>query len=153
MGIRRNPPAGNVRRAVSTGRNQPDVVVSKTGRIVQYESHGEHMLILCFDRDRGVRDYISQPITFEYADATGRRRFTPDYQVIRTDGRVEIHAVLGEKAACLGTGMREAIIKGLCPQRGWEFLNHTSASLPQATERANLLALFAYGLRPTPTTT
>ncbi len=150
MAFRRKPPAENVRRTASSGRNHPGVVVNKTGRIVQYESQAEHILILCLDRDRTVRDYISQPLKLEYIDVHGRHVYVPDFQVFRADGRVELHTVshAGTETGTQDSSLRrEEAVRGICRERDWNLVAHTAASLPQATERANLQALFAF--RPT----
>lgn len=39
---------------------------------------------------------------------------------------------------------REAAARRMCQQRGWRYVVHTEQSLPQATEEANLLALYRY---------
>src|SRR5438105_10127298 len=39
---------------------------------------------------------------------------------------------------------RERAAHAICEQRGWRYVVHTEQTLPQATEEANLLALYRY---------
>ena len=43
-----------------------------------------------------------------------------------------------------GIQEREKAARSICQQRGWRYVVHTEATLPQATEEANLLALHRY---------
>lgn len=143
---KRRPPEGNVRRARSIGNNLRGVVTSKTGRIVQFESFAERALLLHLDRDRTVQDYNSQPETFEFHDPAGKkRRYTPDFIVWRTNGSIEIHEVTRtERRARENIRLRENAADRICATRGWKYVIHTEATLPQGTELANLLGLVAY---------
>lgn len=146
MTIKRRPPEGNVRRACSIGNNLRGVVTSKTGRIVQFESFAERTLLLCLDRDRTVRDYNSQPETFEFYDPKGKKhRYTPDFIVWRTNGNIEVHEVTRtERQTRDSIRLRETAAEHICAARGWTYVIHTEATLPQGTELANLLGLLAY---------
>jgi len=121
-------------------------MTNKAGRIVQFESFLERSLLLRLDRDRTVRDYGSQPETFHFPDGQGKQRaYTPDFIVWRCDGMVEIHEVtLASRRPRPASRWREAAAVAICQKRGWRYLVHTEQDLPQATELANLLALFHY---------
>ena len=94
MSLKRKPPPGNVRRTVSVGGNFRGVTTNKRGHLVQFESEQERKLVLLLERDRTVADYRSQPETFQFTDASGRpRTYTPDFQVWRTSGLIELHEV------------------------------------------------------------
>lgn len=148
MGLKRKPPQGNVRRAVSTGQNIRGVITNKANRIVQFESWAERSLLLRLDRDPEVKDYGSQPETFKYVDGAGKtRRYTPDFIVWRIGG-TEIHEVTcAKRRKRPQMKQREAAGVEICARRGWQYLVHTEQDLPQGSELANLLALFRY--RPT----
>jgi hypothetical protein len=122
------------------------VITNKAGRIVQFESFAERTLLLRFDRDPGVRDYGSQPETFAYVDTAGHaHRYTPDFLVWRADGEVQIHEVTrSERRTWPNQRQREAAAQQICQARGWRYLVHTEASLPQGHELVNLLALWKY---------
>src|SRR5260370_39988761 len=92
--MKRKPPAGNVRRVQSIDGNLRYTITSKTGRIVQCESHLERRLALRLDRNRMVRDYTSQPETMHFINAKGEvQSYTPDFKSWLLDGRVHIHEV------------------------------------------------------------
>jgi len=72
----------------------------------------------------------------------------PDFIVWKTTGEVEIHEVtLTERLDRFSLQEREKAARAICQQRGWRYVVHTEQTLPQATEEANLLALYRY--RPT----
>jgi hypothetical protein len=149
MGLKRKPPAGNTRRVRSTGRNLCGVITNKVGRTVQFESFAERSLLLRLDRSADVVDYLSQPGQIAYIDASGKRHsYTPDYQVWHTDGRVSLHEVtLEHRLDQPRIQRRHAAASAACIERGWTYHIHTETMLPQESELANLLALWAY--RPT----
>lgn len=146
MGLRRKPPAGNVRRVSSNGHSLRGVVVSKAGRHVQFESLPERALLLRLDRHPGVRDYGSQPERFEFADGQGRpHTYTPDFIVWWHSGATEIHEVtLSHRRLQPHIRRREAAAQAICDRRGWRYVVHTEHTLPGPTELANLLALYLY---------
>lgn len=68
--------------------------------------------------------------------------------VWRDTGEIEIHEVtLTSRQEKSSIQEREKAARKICKERGWHYLVHTEATLPQATEEANLLALARY--RPT----
>jgi hypothetical protein len=149
MTFKRKPPSGNVRRVAPIGDNLRYTVTGKTDQTVQCESFQERKLTLCFDRDPGIRTYTSQPERLTYLDAEGKTHtYTPDFMVWRVTGEIEIHEVtLTTRAAERRMQERTAAAQAICKERGWRYIVHTEATLPQATEEANLLALARY--RPT----
>ncbi len=88
-----------------------------------------------------------QPETFTFATVDGRlTRYTPDFQVWRIDGRIEIHEVTVE-ARRQAHGMlppREVAAQALCQARGWHYLVHTDQTLPSGYAYANLDTLSAF---------
>lgn len=146
MKFHRKPPAGNVRWVQSTGRNIRGIIINKAGREVQFESWTERSLLLRLDRDPGVRDYGSQPETFEYTDEQGKsRHYTPDFIVWRKDGHTEIREVtLVSRRTLPEMQRREAVGRRICQERDWCYLVHTEEDLPQGVELANLVALIRY---------
>ena len=146
MALKRKPPAGNVRRVAPIGNNLRYAVTSKADETVQCESFQERKLTLLFDRDESVQKYRSQPERFAWTDAFGNSRtYTPDFLVWKTTGEVEIHEVtLTSRQDRRSLQEREWIARKICQQRGWRYIVHTEATLPQATEEANLLALSRY---------
>jgi hypothetical protein len=120
MTFKRKPPPGNVRRVISLGRNVRGVTTNKRGGLVQFESELERKLILLLERDPTVHDYRSQPETFHFEDEAGRqRRYTPDFQVWRTDGSIEWHevTVAARRAGRVSLQEREAAARVVCAQR------------------------------------
>jgi len=149
MSFKRKPPAGNVRRVRSTGKNIRGVITNKAGRLVQFESWAERTLILRLDRDPEALDYGSQPEAFVFSDEQGKARtYTPDFIVWRRSGAVEIHEVtMSRRRLRPDMRRREKAARQICQGRGWRYVVHTEQSLPQGSELANLLALNGY--RPT----
>lgn len=149
MSFKRWVPDDNFRRVRSTGTNQPGIHTSKNGDQVQYESQGEHILCLVLDRDPTVVRYVSQPERFTFLDELGKEHsYVPDYQVFRHDGSIEIHEVtLSERSEREDIIRREKAARKICGARGWKYVVHTETDLPDATERANLLALTCYRAR------
>lgn len=147
MTFRRKPPAGNVRRVACLGHNLRGITTNKRGHVVQFESELEHTLILLLERDPSVDDYHSQPEVLSFVDATGRARtYTPDFQVWRTDGRIELHEVSVETRCREHPSLRqrEAAAATICQDRGWEYIVHTDRSLPSGYEYTNLSFLSGY---------
>ncbi|GAB5426334.1 MAG: hypothetical protein Crog4KO_34810 [Crocinitomicaceae bacterium] len=144
--MRKHPPPDNVRRVRAISKNLRGVVISKTDRIVQFESFAERLLILCLDRDRTVRDYVSQPETFHFQDSQGKsRRYTPDFMVWRNNGHIEIHEVTRSKRRDKPSiQQREDAAHVICQQRAWTYIVHTEDTLPNTIQTANLLTLVAY---------
>ncbi len=147
MPFKRKPPPGNARRAVSIGANCRGVTTNKRGRVVQFESEHERVLILLLERDPSVLDFCSQPETLTYVAADGRtHHYTPDFQVWRTDGRIEVHEVTLEarRQALPAPPAREVAAQRICQQRGWRYLVHTDQTLPRGYAYANLDILSAF---------
>ena len=147
MAFKRKPPPDNVRRVIGLGKNCRGVTTNKCGHLVQFESEQERKLVLLLERDATVRDYRSQPETFAFTTPDGRHsRYTPDFQVWRTDGRVELHEVTIEarRQAAGGVPAREVAAQDLCCQRGWQYLVHTDQTLPTGYAYTNLDCLSAF---------
>lgn len=145
MSLKRKPPAGNVRRVAAIGSNLRGTLTNKAGRIVQFESFAERSLLLRLERDPSIRDYASQPETFRSADVA---RYTPDFLVWKQDGSMEIHEVTrSERRKRESQQAREELAVTVCQARGWRYVVHTEANLPQGYELSNLLSLVRY--RPT----
>lgn len=149
MALKRKPPSGNVRRVAPIAGNLRYTVTGKTDQTVQCESFQERKLTLRFDRDPSIRTYVSQPERLTYLDAEGKTHtYTPDFMVWRDTGEIEIHEVtLTSRQEKSSIQEREKAARKICKERGWHYIVHTEATLPQATEEANLLALARY--RPT----
>jgi len=146
MAFKRKPPQGNVRRVRTTGKNIRGVITSKTGRTVQYESLQEFKLILLLERDASVVDYISQPLVIEFNDRAGKRHtYTPDFQVLRVDGTIEIHEVtLNKRSARVELQERHQAGRTYCQGKGWKFVLHLEQDLPLGMDYANLTVLLGF---------
>jgi len=147
MAFTRTPPPGNVRRVVCLGRNLRGVLTNKRGHVVQFESALEHTLVLLLERDASVADYRSQPEVLNFRDAAARpRTYTPDFQVWRTDGRIELHEVTVEsrRAHRVTLREREAAAIAICKERDWRYIVHTDQTLPSGAMYANLVFLAPY---------
>lgn len=149
MALKRKPPAKNVRRVAPIGKNLRYAITSKADETIQCESFRERKLTLLFDRDPTVQEYRSQPERFAFTDTEGTSHtYVPDFIVWKTTGEVEIHEVtLTSRRDKLSIVQREKAAREICELRGWRYVVHTQAMLPQPTEEANLLALYRY--RPT----
>jgi len=149
MALKRKPPSGNVRRVAPIGKNLRYTISSKANETVQCESFQERKLTLLFDHDPSVQEYRSQPERLAFTDAQGTSHtYVPDFMVWKTTGEVEIHEVtLTSRQDRFSLVEREKAARAICQQRGWRYVVHTELTLPQATEEANLLALYRY--RPT----
>src|SRR6266568_2227490 len=149
MALKRKPPAGNIRRVTPIGNNLRYAITSKDDETVQCESFQERKLTLLFDRDSAIQAYRSQPERFTFTDTLGTSHtYVPDFIVWKTTSEIEIHEVtLTSRQDRFSIQEREKAAQSICQQRGWHYVVHTEATLPQATEEANLLALYRY--RPT----
>jgi hypothetical protein len=144
MGLKRKPPPGNVRRVRSNGQNLRYTLTNKVGEIIQCESHQERKLALLLERDPQVIDYRSQPEVLSWYDVQGKaHRYVPDFQVWRRDGTVELHEVTLTQRQKKNEFRQQAAI-AICRVRGWTYIVHTEATLPDETEWHNLLALYPY---------
>src|SRR5713226_10051273 len=146
MALKRKPPAGNVRRVTPIDNNLRYAITSKADETVQCESFQERKLTLLFDRDSTVQEYRSQPDRFAFTRSQGTSHtYVPDFIVWKTTGEIEIHEVtLTSRQDRLSIQEREKAARSICQQRGWCYVVHTEATLPLATEEANLLALYRY---------
>jgi hypothetical protein len=147
MAFNRKPPPGSVRRVICLGNNLRGVTTNKRGRLIQFESEQERKLVLLLERDATVADYVSQPETLRFQDASGRQRtYTPDFKVWRTNGQIELHEVTVEarRQDRASLQQREAAASAICQQRGWRYLVHTDQTLPSGYEYANLDFLAAF---------
>lgn len=146
MALKRKPPAGNVRCVAPSGKNLRYAITSKANETVQSESFQERMVTLLFDREPTVQEYRSHPEQFAFTDSQGKpHTYTPDFMVWKTTGEVEIHEVtLTSRQDRFSLQEREKAARDICQQRGWRYVVHTEKTLPQATEEANLLALYRY---------
>src|SRR5438876_1788976 len=146
MTLKRKPPTGNVRRVAPIGNNLRYAITSKDDETVQCESFQERKLTLLFDRDSTIQAYRSQPERFTFIDTRGTSHtYVPDFIVWKTTGEIEIHEVtLTSRQDRCSIQEREKAARKICQQRGWRYVVHTEATLPQATEEANLLALYRY---------
>jgi hypothetical protein len=149
MALKRKSPAGNVRRVAPIANNLRYAITSKANETVQCESFQERKLTLLFDRDPTIREYRSQPIQFVWTCAQKKTHtYVPDFMVWKTTGEVEIHEVtLTSRQEKMSIQEREQAARAICQMEGWSYVIHTEATLPHATEEANLLALYRY--RPT----
>ena len=149
MALKRKPPAGNVRRIAPIGENLRYAITSKANETVQCESFQERKLTLLFDRDPTIQEYRSQPLQFVWTSAQKKTQtYVPDFMVWKTTGEVEIHEVtLTSRQNKISIQEREEAAREICQTKGWSYVVHTEETLPQATEEANLLALYRY--RPT----
>lgn len=146
MGLKRKPPENNVRRVAAIGNNSRYAITNKNGETVQCESYTERKLALRIDRDPCVKNYRSQPLRISFVDSEDKpHTYVPDFQVWRWDGLVEIHEVtLVERRLLPNAQRREKAAQEYCDKEGWRYVVHTEVSLPNDTEGANLLALYAY---------
>jgi hypothetical protein len=146
MALKRKPPAGNVRRVAPIGENLRYAITSKANETVQCESFQERKLTLLFDRDPTIQEYRSQPKRLVWTDAQNKTHtYVPDFMVWKTTGGVEIHEVtLTSRQDRVSIQAREQAAREICRKEGWRYVVHTEATLPQATEEANLLALYRY---------
>ncbi len=147
MSMKRKPPAGNVRRTISLGNNFRGVTTNKRGHLVQFESDQERKLILLLERDPSVVDYVSQPETLIFYDGKGRqRKYTPDFQVWRVNGQIELHEVTIEARRESRDSLqeREVAAQMICQERGWRYVVHTDQTLPAGYEYVNLDFLSAF---------
>lgn len=144
---KRKPPPGNARRVRHIHKNITGVTTNKCGRLVQFESEHERKLILLLERDTTVADFISQPETLTYVDENGRsRQYTPDFQVWRDNGQVELHEVVmtQRRQTKQSIRQRENAARQICRQRHWTYHIHTEETLPAGYEYANLDALATF---------
>ena len=150
MSLKRNPPPGNVRRARSLGGNFRGVTTNKQGRVVQFESEQERKLVLLLERDPTVADFGSQPEVLHFTGADDRpHTYTPDFQVWRTTGLIELHevTVAARRESRASLPEREAAAGVICRERGWRYVLHTDQTLPAGYEYANLDFLSAFRSR------
>lgn len=148
MGLKRKPPANNVRRVAAIGNNSRYTITNKNGETVQCESHSERKLVLRTDRDPLVKNYRSQPLQISYVDSEKKSHtYVPDFQVWKWDGSIEIHEVtLSERRILPNARRREEAARDYCMKEGWQYIVHTEEDLPSDTEYSNLL--FLYMFRP-----
>lgn len=147
MSMKRKPPTGNARRVISLGNNFRGVTTNKQGHLVQFESEQERKLILLLERDPLVVNYVSQPETLIFSDEKGhQRKYTPDFQVWRVNGQIELHEVTVQSRRESRSSLqeREVAAQLICQQRGWRYIIHTDQTLPSGFEYSSLDFLSAF---------
>ena len=146
MKTKRKPPPGSVVHLYPTYQTSVGMTTSKRGHLVQYSSRWEHLLVLRFERDATVIDYMSRPLTIEYLDPNGELcSATPNFWVLRTNGDEELHLVsVGAQSRREREREALAAITEYCAQRGLPLFVHTEITLPNKTEGANLIALAGF---------
>lgn len=146
MSFRRKPPEGNVRRVAAIGNNSRHTVAGKGGETVQVESWGERGFLFGLQRNPQVIKYRSQPMRLSWTDAAGKAHtYVPDYMVWKSDGTIEVHEITrSERRAEDGNTPREREATKICEAHGWQYIVHDERTLPDKTEVANLLWLYAF---------
>jgi hypothetical protein len=149
MGLKRKPPAGNVRRVKSINGSFPGTTVNKEHQTVQVESFQERLQYLRFNRDPTVRNFVSQPETLTWKDDKKHiRHYTPDCIVWRTNDETEMYEITRTERLDQPAQKERMTIAGrICKDRDWRYIVQTEANLPNRVESANLLALARF--RPT----
>lgn len=144
--MKRKPPAQNVRRVRAIAGNMRYSVVNKCLRTIQCESFQEYKLVLLLERDRTVKEYVSQPVQLTYRNTKGHEAsYTPDFQVWHTDETVALHEVTVQNRRSKDTQIqREEAARTICQEHGWQYVVHTEETLPEGSELANLQLLFGF---------
>ena len=125
MSMKRKPPTGNVRRAISLGNNFRGVTTNKQGHLVQFESEQERKLILLLERDPLVVDYVSQRNRLKELRLKNQTKQIDDAanRLVEKGFRLTYQAILREaelsRYACHSTPIRDALarwISNLAPR-------------------------------------
>ena len=120
-------PEGPVRK-ILTGRHTRscagDYPSKKNGVLVPFESLLEGDLVVIMEKDLEIARYWAQPETFRWRDEAGRRRrYTPDFLVLKVDGTRVYREVKLKKQRKRDPdlGGRLPRIKQECATRGAQF--------------------------------
>lgn len=145
---KRRPPKDNDRRVKSNGSNKRGVTTDPANTSVQFESDYEDNLATLLFRMKGVQKVISQPTAavVQFYDIEGKKhKYTPDFMVTFTEGRIEIHEFsMAKKRLEFNIKRREEAAQNAYSQKGWAYVVHTDQTMPSPTELANLQILSGY---------
>jgi len=134
-------------RVVANGRKRRSIAhelfVPRLGRAVTYESRLEADLIMLMAVDPEIDDFGSQPETFHFGGLKGRRRYTPDFLVLRRTAFPVYREVKPEAALARDPtfrGRRKAI-EAECAARGATFEIWTEGRIRREPRLSNARAI------------
>jgi hypothetical protein len=91
-------------------------------RMVNFESTIERDYAYVLDFESEVTSFSEQPLTIEYADAGRVRRYTPDFEVVRTDQRYWLVECKPQQLIHTDDNQRKfAAAQAWCAERSWQF--------------------------------
>ena len=94
----------------------------KMQRMVSFESTIERDYAYVLDFEPEVTSFSEQPLTIEYADADRVRRYTPDFEVVRTDQQHWLVECKPQQLLHTDDNQRKfAAARAWCAERGWQF--------------------------------
>ena len=94
----------------------------KMQRMVSFESTIERDYAYVLDFEPEVTSFSEQPLTIEYPDADRVRRYTPDFEVVRTDQRHWLVECKPQQLLHTDDNQRKfAAAQAWCAERGWQF--------------------------------
>lgn len=121
----------------------------KNGRSVWWESQLERDYIYLLEFDSDVISYQEQPLRLIYTKDDCIHRYTPDFLVIRRDGRKQLVEVKPEPKT-LTESFRELfrIVTTLSRREGYEFLVATDTTIRGQPCLNNIKLLWRYSRTP-----
>lgn len=94
----------------------------KMQRMVSFESTIERDYAYVLDFEPEVTSFSEQPLTLEYVAANQVRRYTPDFEVVRTNQRHGLVECKPQQLIHTDDNQRKfAAAQAWCAERGWQF--------------------------------
>ena len=117
----------------------------KNARMIHWESLLERDAVFLFEFSSGVRQFREQPLTITYALEGKPRRYTPDFELILSDGSVELVEVKPkEKLLLPENSLRFTAITRHLSLQGWPLIFLTEESVRRPVLLDQLRQLFRY---------
>ncbi len=117
----------------------------KNARMIHWESLLERDAVFLFEFSSGVRQFREQPLTINYALEGKPRRYTPDFELILSDGSVELVEVKPkEKLLLPENSLRFTAITRHLSLQGWPLRFLTEESVRRPVLLDQLRQLFRY---------
>ena len=117
----------------------------KMKRAIWWESQIERDYIYLLEFDPDVLFYKEQPFRIRYTYADSQHHYTPDFLVLRKDGRKQLVEVKPEeKMAKDENVLLFHIIFPICQQQGYEFVIVTDKMIRTAPRLENIKFLYRY---------
>lgn len=118
-------------------------------KMVHCESSIERDYVRLADFDPNVVDIIYQPLTIHYLYKHRKRKYYPDFKILKKDGKIAIVEIKSSNKLNKSDNVIKYMIGRLyCEKMGWEYHIATENEIRPGALQNNLSLLRAFGNQP-----